>query len=324
MVTLTLNGGTYAGGSNTAMASAVGGVATFNSLVIDAAGSYALAASDGALAGVSSGSFTITPATAAKLAFLVAASTAMAGTVLNPAVQVAVQDAYGNTISTDDSVVTLTLTGGSFAGGSNTVMATAVNGVATFNNLMINTAGSYTLAASDGALAGATSNSFLMTPETIDLQVTNTPSSSSYAAGTNVIYTIVVSDAGPANVTGATVADTFPASLTGVTWTVTSSGGGTDTTHAPAESGNINDSVNLNSGGSITYTVTGTVPSSTAAGTLSDTATVTAPSGITDPNLANNTAVASAAITNVADLQITNTDNVGATVAGRGRPRSTR
>ena len=42
---------------------------------------------------------------------------------------------------------------------------------------------------------------------------------------------------------------------------------------------------------------------------------MTAPSGITDPNLANNTAVASAAITNVADLQITNTDNVGATVA---------
>ena len=74
---------------------------------------------------------------------------AIAGTALNPAVQVVVQDAFGNTVSTDGSMVTLTLTSGTFAGGSNTAMATAVGGVATFNSLVIDAAGSYTLAASD-------------------------------------------------------------------------------------------------------------------------------------------------------------------------------
>ncbi len=39
----------------------------------------------------------------------------------------------------------------------------------------------------------------------------------------------------------------------------------------------------------ITYTVTGTV-SPSATGQFSDTATVTPPSGVSDPNLANNSA----------------------------------
>ena len=42
-------------------------------------------------------------------------------------------------------------------------------------------------------------------------------------------------------------------------------------------------------GSVITYIATGTI-SSSATGTLSDTGTVTAPSGVTDPNLANNSA----------------------------------
>src|SRR5262249_38126763 len=82
------------------------------------------------------------------------------------AVTVAVQDANGNTVTSDTSTVTLTLSSGTFAGGSNTVSATAVNGVATFSNLVINTAGSYTLAASDGSLTGATSNAFTISATT--------------------------------------------------------------------------------------------------------------------------------------------------------------
>ena len=84
-----------------------------------------------------------------------------------------------------------------------------------------------------GASDPNTSNNVATDTETItnnnaDLQVTNDQPDvqPACAAGTSVTYTIVVSDAGPADVTGATVADTFPASLTGVTWTVTSSGGG--------------------------------------------------------------------------------------------------
>ena len=63
-------------------------------------------------------------------------------------------------------------------------------------------------------------------------------------------YTITASNAGPSNATGATVADTFPASLT-ATWTCVGAGGGTCTASG---SGNINDTVNLPAGGSVTYT----------------------------------------------------------------------
>ena len=92
-------------------------------------------------------------------------------------------------------------------------------------------------------------------------------------------YTITASNAGPSNATGATVADTFPASLT-CTWTCVGAGGGTCTA---AGAGNINDSVNLPAGGSVTYTASCTI-SAAATGSLVNTATVTAPGGVTDPH----------------------------------------
>ncbi len=70
---------------------------------------------------------------------------------------VAVEDADGNIISGDDSEVTLAIggTGGGALGG--TVMAAAVNGVATFTGLSISQVGTYTLTASDSNLAEAVS-----------------------------------------------------------------------------------------------------------------------------------------------------------------------
>ncbi len=59
--------------------------------------------------------------------------------------------------------MTLALNGGDFDPGS-TVSAVAVNGVATFNNLVIDTLSSCTLTASDGTLTGATSGSFVIEP----------------------------------------------------------------------------------------------------------------------------------------------------------------
>jgi hypothetical protein len=166
-VTLTLSSGTFAGGSNTISVAAVNGVATFGSLVINAAGSYTLAASDGSLTGATSNSFAITAGAAAKLAFVQQPTSATAGATISPAVTVAVQDANGNTVTGDTSTVTLTLSSGTFAGGSNTATASAASGIATFSNLVINTAGSYTLAASDGSLTGATSNTFTISAATV-------------------------------------------------------------------------------------------------------------------------------------------------------------
>jgi autotransporter-associated beta strand protein len=158
-VTVTLNGGVFAGGSNTTTVQAVSGVATFNNLLIDAAGTYTLSATDGSLGGAISNSFTIAAAAAAKLGFTQQPASTVAGMALSP-VAVAVQDQFGNTISGDTSTVTVTLSSGIFSTEVNNAAAQASAGVATFNNLIIITNGTYTLAASDGSLTGATSSSF--------------------------------------------------------------------------------------------------------------------------------------------------------------------
>ena len=114
-----------------------------------------------------------------------------------------------------------------------------------------------------------------------DLSITKTDGVTTVVPGTADTYTIVVTNSRPEHATGATVADTFPAYLTGATWTATATGGATGFT--ASGSGNINDTVNLPVGSTITYTVTGTIDPA-ATGSLVNTATVTAPAGVTDTN----------------------------------------
>ena len=158
-------------------------------------------------------------------------------------------------------------------------------------------------------------------PITADLQITDSFSQGAYPSGSpqlptypGVTYTIVVTDASPQTVTGAVVSDNLSASLTNASYSTTTSGTVSDA-HSSG-TGAINDTVNLASGSSITYTVTGAIPSSVTASSLSDTATVTSPGGTPDPNTVNNTATATASITNVADLQITNSDGSASVTAG--------
>src|SRR5439155_636194 len=125
------------------------------------------------------------------------------------------------------------------------------------------------------------------TPPLSDLRVTINDGKTSVRAGTSNTYTIGVTNAGPSDVTGAIVTDNFPGIFTGVTFTATQTGGASGFT--ASGTGNINDTVTMPVGSTITYTATGTV-SPLATGTLSDTVTVTAPAGVTDPNLANNSA----------------------------------
>ena len=146
-----------------------------------------------------------------------------------------------------------------------------------------------------------------------DLRITNTDGQTSAVPGAPITYTIVVTNAGPSNVTGATVADTFPAALTSLTYTATATGNATGFT--ASGSGSINNTVNMPSGSTITYVVLATL-SSSATGTLADTATVTAPTGVTDTNLANNSAADSDTLTPQADLRITNTDGQTSAVPG--------
>ncbi len=100
--------------------------------------------------------------TAAKLVFTVQPSTAAAGGVITPAVQVAVQDAQGNTVTTATTSITVAI-GTNPASGTltGTTTVAAVNGVATFSTLSLNPAGTgYTLTASATGLTGATSSAF--------------------------------------------------------------------------------------------------------------------------------------------------------------------
>ena len=143
-----------------------------------------------------------------------------------------------------------------------------------------------------------------------DLSITKTDGVTTAVPGGSVTYTITASNAGPDPATGATVADTFPASLT-CTWTCVGAGGGTCT--AGPVSGNINDTVDLPAGGSVTYTASCGIAAS-ATGTLSNTAT--ASSSVTDPNPANNSATDSDTLTPQADLAITKTDGVTTVVPG--------
>ena len=112
------------------------------------------------------------PVGASKVAFTTQPSNVAAGSNITPAVQVSIEDTNGNVVTGDTSTVTLTLSSGTFASGSNTATAVASGGVATFGSLSINTAGTgYTLTASDGSLTGATSSSFSVTTLTPVLSI---------------------------------------------------------------------------------------------------------------------------------------------------------
>ena len=98
-------------------------------------------------------------------------SNVTAGVANSPSIVVDVEDPFGNIVLTDSSTVTLSIASGP-GSLSGTVIATASSGVATFSNVILDTAGTYTLAATDGALTSATSTSFTV----------------SAAAATQVVY----------------------------------------------------------------------------------------------------------------------------------------
>ncbi len=131
------------------------GVHTF-SATLKTAGAQSITAMDavtGTIAGTTA-DILVSPAAANRLVFGMQPSDTTAGAAINPAVTVIVQDAYQNVVTTDSSTVTLTLTDGTFEGGSNTTTATASGGVATFSAIKIDAAGSNSVSAADG-VAGA-------------------------------------------------------------------------------------------------------------------------------------------------------------------------
>ncbi len=119
----------------------------------------------------------------------------------------------------------------------------------------------------------------------MDLGVTKTDGMIIAVPGTEVTYTIVVTNAGPDPAIDAQVADTFPPELMNPTWTCAPSPGST----CPASgSGSINTTVSIPAGGMVTFTVTGDIAPDQGVGTLFNTVTVMPPAGSADPNGGNN------------------------------------
>jgi hypothetical protein len=155
------------GGTKSISINTLTGQAVFSDISIDRAGTgYTLTATGNTVSTtpgvVVSNPFDVTSGAPAKLAFFVQPSNTVAGVVINPAVVVQVQDAFGNLVSVNDTLVTISMdSSGNLAG--NTSRRT-IAGNATFNDLYIDKQGSKVLAASGGGFAQAVSNSFTISP----------------------------------------------------------------------------------------------------------------------------------------------------------------
>jgi len=135
-----------------------------------------------------------------------------------------------------------------------------------------------------------------------DLAITKTESPNPAPAGTNITYTIGVSNAGPSDAKNTVVTDTLPA---GVNFVGASPNVCSGTTVLTCSLGTV---VN---GGSTGVVITAFIPANylssrnVLTATITNTASVA--SSATDPNLANNTASVSTTVISVADLEVTAT-----------------
>jgi uncharacterized repeat protein (TIGR01451 family) len=217
----------------------------------------------------------------------------------------------GSTCATPGGTGNINTTANLLNGGTATYTLNA-NIAAGATGLLANTA---TITAPSGvtdANSGVGGNNSATDTDTLspqaDLAIAKTNSQLSVVAGDPVTYTITASNLGTSDVVGATITDTLPATLSGATWTCAASTG--SSCAAPNGIGDINTTASLLAGATVIYTVNATV-ASTAVGTVSNTATIAAPSGVTDPNSGpggNNSATDSDAVTRTADLAITKTD----------------
>ncbi|HUK22179.1 MAG TPA: hypothetical protein VLV45_11580 [Gemmatimonadales bacterium] len=165
-VTISIASGS--GGANlsgTLSVPATAGLATFSDLSINKTGTnYKLAVSASGLTTATSAVFAIT--TPSVLVFVLQPSTTPANTAIAPAIQVAVEDGFGDIATGYSGSVALEIlpgTGTSGAALNGTTSVAIVNGVATFSNVSVTLAGSaYQLNATDPAnvLADGASGAF--------------------------------------------------------------------------------------------------------------------------------------------------------------------
>ena len=126
----------------------VNGVATFAGLSYNKAETIDLSfTSNGSgISAATSGNIVVSPSTPDHLLFGQQPTTTTATAALNPAVTVDIVDQFGNLTNSSAQVSVSAVGPGGFSAGSTTSVP-AVAGVATFNNLHLNTDGAYTISA---------------------------------------------------------------------------------------------------------------------------------------------------------------------------------
>jgi uncharacterized repeat protein (TIGR01451 family) len=143
-----------------------------------------------------------------------------------------------------------------------------------------------------------------------DDSITNTPSATSVPAGSNITYTQVVTNNGPAASPNTSVTESLPANTSFVSATAPTGWACSLITTTTPNTINCAETTApaLPSGNTATITVVVTVTAGTANGTIiTDTASVV--SGVEDPNTANNNATANVTVASAtqADLAVTST-----------------
>lgn len=138
------------------------GMASFTNCHVDRVGTgYTISAEDPTLGlAVESGTFNVAPNTAAKLAFTTQPGYGTLNQNLSTQPKVSIEDAFGNVRTSDTDSVTLAKNTGPGTLTCSATTVAAVNGVATFAGCQLSLAGSYTLKATSGTLAAATSVTF--------------------------------------------------------------------------------------------------------------------------------------------------------------------
>ncbi len=148
-----------------------------------------------------------------------------------------------------------------------------------------------------------------------DVHVAKSSGHSPVVPGTAVSYTVVVGNAGPADLTQVLVSDVFAATLGAISWScVGAAGPPAASCSVGAGSGDVQLSADLAAGAAVTVIVSATL-SASATGTLVNTATAAAPMGL-DPNPGNDWATVADSITPLADLGVAVDDGVAAVLPG--------
>ncbi|MGH3657664.1 MAG: hypothetical protein ACRDUA_13495, partial [Micromonosporaceae bacterium] len=149
---------------------------------------------------------------------------------------------------------------------------------------------------------------------TADLSVTKTDSPDPVTAGTNITYTITVSNAGPSDA-AVQLTDGVPTNTTFVSFTAPA-GWTTVFTPPPGGTGGITATKTVAAGepASVFTLVVNVNANASSGSTITNLASVG--SGTSDPNDANNTALASTSVNTSADLSVTKTDSPDPVTAG--------